>query len=443
MDRKGHVDPSASRRMATCSECGRETEAGWSACPFCGASLAQSETQSGVTFTDSAMSGDVHHTVVHNDPVAVTSAVIAALKELGMVHPVTPQPSPLESPPFEMEIPLPPSFAVGDHVEYHSPTNGRWLDRCVVVACNPDGTYRIEVPYDDLVQTKHAVVIGSSPGTIRPAAPPFVPGDRVMADWRGHGHLFPGRIVREHDNHQFLIHYDDGDVEDHVEWSRLRPLAEEDEQAQSVAQHVTEAEAELIEAFQAFDEDNTGTITAQRLFEILTQMGDDPLDSSEVAALFESMGVDEHAELDYKGLAKWMVGPDAGEFEAQKPKVVLKDAHLDGEVLRGYAYDHPTLGEGPLRTSNVLNITYDARATAHVETQNTVYVVGPTGWTDRPSNHPFNAAHHVNEHVRVEWNGAWYDARIQEVDGERYKITYDGYDASWDEWVTTARMQTS
>ena len=45
--------------------------------------------------------------------------------------------------------------------------------------------------------------------------------------------------------------------------------------------------------------------------------------------------------------------------------------------------------------------------------------------------------HVVGEQLRVEWNGAWYDARIVDVDGDRYRITYDGYDSSWDEWVTT------
>ena len=122
-----------------------------------------------------------------------------------MVHFPSSAPTPPAPSVAEEEDALPPSFAIGDHVEYHSPSNGRWLDRCTVVGLNPDGTYRIEVPYDDAVQTKHAVVIGTSPGTIRPAAPPFVVGDRVMSDWRGHGHLFPGRIAQEHADHTFLI----------------------------------------------------------------------------------------------------------------------------------------------------------------------------------------------------------------------------------------------
>ena len=36
-------------------------------------------------FQDSAMSGDIHHTVINNDVEAVTNAVIMALDKLGVV----------------------------------------------------------------------------------------------------------------------------------------------------------------------------------------------------------------------------------------------------------------------------------------------------------------------------------------------------------------------
>ena len=428
--------------MASCPSCTKDLDATWMACPYCGERvMGNNSTRHEVRFTDSAMSGDIHHTVVNNDPAAVTTAVITALKELGMTQFLTSAPSLPAPSTAEEEDALPPSFSIGDHVEYHSPSNGRWLNRCTVADVNPDGTYRIEVPYDGAVQIKHAVVIGTSPGTIRPAAPPFEVGDRVMSDWRGLGHVFPGRIAKEHADHTFQIHYDDGDVEDHVEWSRLTAIAAGDDRTAQAAQQISEAEAELIQAFQAFDEGDTKTISADLLFEILTQMGEDSLTPTEAEDLFESMGLSGHDELDYRSLAKWMVGPDAAPFEQGKLEVLLKDAHIEDDVLHGYAYAHPKLGEGRVRTSKVLNITYDARATARVETMNTVYVVGPTGWSTQPEDHPFRAAHVVGEQLRVEWNGAWYDARIVDVDGDRYKITYDGYDSSWDEWVTTARMQ--
>ena len=61
-----------------------------------------------------------------------------------------------------------------------------------------------------------------------------------------------------------------------------------------------------------------------------------------------------------------------------KEEVVMKDASIDGNVLSGYAYEHPKLGEGRLNSSSILNITYDDRATARVETKNTVFIFGPT-----------------------------------------------------------------
>ena len=85
---------------------------------------------------DSVMSGDiVHNTVINNDTAAVTSAVIEALQQLGLLERKISNQAP--SLPVE-DIELPASFQVGDHVEYHSPTNARWLDRCTVIGVNPD-----------------------------------------------------------------------------------------------------------------------------------------------------------------------------------------------------------------------------------------------------------------------------------------------------------------
>ena len=168
------------------------------------------------------MSGDiVHNTVVNNDPAAVTSAVIEALKELGVLDQQKATAAPVLP---VVEIELPASFQVGDHVEYHSPTNARWLDRCTVIGINPDGTYRVEVPKDGVVEVKSAVIIGTSPGTIRPANPPLEKGDKVLVNWKNYGTYYPGIISKEYDDHTFLILYDDGDVEDRVDWSRIESV---------------------------------------------------------------------------------------------------------------------------------------------------------------------------------------------------------------------------
>jgi len=74
----------------------------------------------------------------------------------------------------------PHNLAIGDAVEYHSPTNERWLDKCTVTALNNDGSVAIDVVKRvRKIETKHAVVFGASPGTIRLALPVFNAGDRV------------------------------------------------------------------------------------------------------------------------------------------------------------------------------------------------------------------------------------------------------------------------
>ena len=389
---------------------------------------------------DSIIGGDiVHKTVINNDAATVTSAVITALHELGVIG----QNNPTTQVPPIQEVELPPSFKIGDHVEYHSPTNARWLDRCKVVGINDDGTYRIEVQYDDsIVQTKHAVVIGSAPGTIRPASPPYSLGDRVLVNWKNYGTYYPGKIASEHENHTFLIHFDDGDIEDNVEWGRIEKIPEDSNQVQEYVEHISEAESELIEAFRVFDENNTGTISAKKYFEILTEMGDEPISVEDVVNEFESLGINWDSEINYKELAKLMISGEENYIQ-QKPEVVIRDAEIKDDRLYGYAYAHPKLGEGPVSTSTIQNLTYDERATAKVETINTVYVVGPTGWKERPANHPFNHHFSAGQQVKVEWKGSWWDALVREVSGSQYLIHYVGFDSSWDEWVTVERIKNS
>jgi hypothetical protein len=366
----------------------------------------------------------------------VTTAVITALQQLGMVNqaPVAPP-----APPTP-EVELPPSFKIGDHVEYHSPTNARWLNRCTVVGINDDRTYRIEVPKSSRVETKHAVVIGSAPGTIRPAASPYKVGDRVLVNWKDYGTYYPGKIATEHNNHTFLIHFDDGDIEDHVEWSRIEPMQEGSTEVQQYLENVGENENEVVEAFRVFDENGSGTISAAEFFKILTEMGDEPLEVQEVMEQFAELGITLDTELDYHELAKYLASDGDSESIDYKAEVVVRDAEIVDGRLKGYAYAHPKLGEGPVRTSSIMGIEYDERATARVETRNTMYVVGPTGWTTPPVDHPFNSSYSVGEQIKVEWNESWWDASIINITDEKYLIHYTGFDSSWDELVTTERM---
>jgi|GEM_PF-2608005 len=43
--------------------------------------------------------------------------------------------------------------------------------------------------------------------------------------------------------------------------------------------------------------------------------------------------------------------------------------------------------------------------------------------------------------VQILWGGQWWNGRVLERRGDRYYITYDGYDASWNEWVGPDRVR--
>lgn len=43
--------------------------------------------------------------------------------------------------------------------------------------------------------------------------------------------------------------------------------------------------------------------------------------------------------------------------------------------------------------------------------------------------------------VHVWWQGDWYAAQVLQTRGALTKITYTGYDRSWDEWVDNLRLR--
>lgn len=51
------------------------------------------------------------------------------------------------------------------------------------------------------------------------------------------------------------------------------------------------------------------------------------------------------------------------------------------------------------------------------------------------------AAYKVGDAVAVKWKGQWYPASVLQVRDGRYKIHYDQYDSSWDEWVGPNRIR--
>jgi len=347
--------------MPFCRECGKEVQREWKLCPFCGVSQEGDggpKSEGALNFQDSAMSGDIHHTVINNDVEAVTSAVIMALDRLGIVSN-----EPTQEIPVELMAPEIQKLSVGDSVDYYSPTNQRWLDDCKVMEVNDDGTYVVSVPKSSRVETKYAVVIGDSPGSIRASQPLFTIGNRVLANWKNagplyfgtiadvnrdgtydiqyddgdaeirveqtrihlapnlnvgdrvfvnwkaHGYYFPAQVAVIHPDHTIRVDFDDGDVEDNIPLSRVRVITEENKEVIAYSEAISESEEELLKAFRIFDPNETGTISASELFRILTEMGDEPINETEVFELFSDLGIEMDAELDYRQLAKWLVSP--------------------------------------------------------------------------------------------------------------------------------------
>jgi hypothetical protein len=50
-------------------------------------------------------------------------------------------------------------------------------------------------------------------------------------------------------------------------------------------------------------------------------------------------------------------------------------------------------------------------------------------------------AYGVDDSVSIRWSAGWFPGKILAVDGDRYRVRYDGYGESWDEWVTAERLR--
>lgn len=50
-------------------------------------------------------------------------------------------------------------------------------------------------------------------------------------------------------------------------------------------------------------------------------------------------------------------------------------------------------------------------------------------------------AQKVNDAVEIQSSGSWYPGKILKVDGEKFFVTYDGWDESWNEWVGKDRLR--
>lgn len=54
---------------------------------------------------------------------------------------------------------------------------------------------------------------------------------------------------------------------------------------------------------------------------------------------------------------------------------------------------------------------------------------------------PAQPSFRAGQAVQVQWQGSWYPARILQVGQGRYRVHYEGWADSWDEWVTADRIR--
>ncbi len=47
----------------------------------------------------------------------------------------------------------------------------------------------------------------------------------------------------------------------------------------------------------------------------------------------------------------------------------------------------------------------------------------------------------AGDKLEIKWGSSWYQGEVLEVDGERYKVRYNGYGSRWDEWTGADRLR--
>ncbi|MBL0273158.1 MAG: hypothetical protein IPQ06_08815 [Chitinophagaceae bacterium] len=58
-----------------------------------------------------------------------------------------------------------------------------------------------------------------------------------------------------------------------------------------------------------------------------------------------------------------------------------------------------------------------------------------------PADIPPAASWKTGDKVEVIWASEWYPATIIEIKDQKYKISYEGYSALWDEWVNADKIR--
>ena len=152
------------------------------------------------------------------------------------------------------------------------------------------------------------------------------------------------------------------------------------------------------------------------------------------------------------GLMKELTIKDDGNFEAMYGTVGTWKIE-GGKLLVSYANDFKKDRPGSMDGKT---LKFPAPAmhdkfcyVTRVGGGGAVAAAAPAGKAAEPAKAPaaaggakiVNASYKAGDPVSVEWKGTWYPAKVLDTKDGKFQIHYDGFEASWDEWVANDRIK--
>lgn len=141
--------------------------------------------------------------------------------------------------------------------------------------------------------------------------------------------------------------------------------------------------------------------------------------------------------------------------EGQRYGWLSRGVPADAEVARTVA-DQQTLGRGHGdyqrrgwvrtrpggRVARIIGTNHHLRArVARLYVELYDYATRTETWVDEAAVEPVSfKTWPAGAAIKVLWGGTVWDAEVREVDDGFMRITYPGWDARWDEWITAARV---
>ncbi|CAM9134171.1 unnamed protein product, partial [Ectocarpus fasciculatus] len=100
----------------------------------------------------------------------------------------------------------------------------------------------------------------------------FRDGDLVEARYRGQGQWYPGSISQSHSDGTYDIAYDDGDADEDMKASMIRPLQTQTHPLLAGTSDEKLAKHKLANIFKTLDKDSNGILTTSEIRMLLTSL---------------------------------------------------------------------------------------------------------------------------------------------------------------------------